>query len=271
MAAGESSRVAPFGVTVHCVWMALECSAFLQCSKVLFPARGPVFSSPVWAPHNWGLCSLWSFSLFSIFSQSGCSCATVCGMTWIHLASQGPALSFGKVALELYMLQLWKYHWLRPRCSVQTMFHKYPCHKSWTVTEQTFICGGISEGVLENEAIVISCVESKVLLSWNCCFVAAFCCRVAWGRRVDALFDSAEVSFAAEHIDVLDLLAVRQRFCRGSAAWWNCSTVAALPGLPQAKRLFCDVIINLSTTLEHTLCLTVHVMAHNSLFCVCFE
>lgn len=213
MAAGESSRVAPFGVTVHCVRMALECSAFLQCSKVLFPAHGPVFSSPVWAPHNWGLCSLWSFSLFSIFSQGGCSCAPVCGMTWIHLASQGLVLCFGKVAPEPYMLDLWKYHWLHPCCSVQKVFHKYLCHKSWTVTEQTFICGGISEGVLENEAITMSCVESKVLLSQKCCFIAAFCCLVAWGRRLDALFDLPAVGFAAENVDVHDLHAVRQRFC----------------------------------------------------------
>lgn len=39
-------------VTLCCVLMVPGCSAFLQRSKVLFPAHGPVFSSPVSAPHN---------------------------------------------------------------------------------------------------------------------------------------------------------------------------------------------------------------------------
>lgn len=86
---GESSTVATFGVTVHCVRMALKCSAFLQRSKVLFPARGPVFSSPAWAPHNWDLCSLWSFSPFSIFCRAAAVALLRVGwqeFIWLHKA-----------------------------------------------------------------------------------------------------------------------------------------------------------------------------------------
>lgn len=65
------------GVTVCCVSMVLECSAFLQRSKVLFPTHGPVFSSPVGAPHNWGLCSLWSSVLRSIYARRVQCCCRV--------------------------------------------------------------------------------------------------------------------------------------------------------------------------------------------------
>lgn len=85
MKAGESLAVAALRLgsdSVLC--MVLECSAFLQHSKVLFPAHGPVFSSPVRAPHNWGLCSLWSSELRSIYArQAQCRCPA-CGTTWIH-------------------------------------------------------------------------------------------------------------------------------------------------------------------------------------------
>lgn len=59
--------------------MVLECSAFLQRSKVLFPTHGPVFSSPVRAAHNWGLCSLWlrSVLLCSIHAQGVKGCCRV--------------------------------------------------------------------------------------------------------------------------------------------------------------------------------------------------
>lgn len=80
MEAGERSAVvaARFGSdSVLCVSMVLECSTFLQRSKVLFPAHGPVFSSPVWAPHNWGLCSLWSSVLCSIHAVQVQCCSRV--------------------------------------------------------------------------------------------------------------------------------------------------------------------------------------------------
>lgn len=72
-------RQCDLGVTVRCVLMALERSAFLQRSKVLFPAHGPVFSSPVRASHNWGLCSLWLSVLLlsSIYARRVQCCCRV--------------------------------------------------------------------------------------------------------------------------------------------------------------------------------------------------
>lgn len=177
MAAGESSTVATFGVTVHCVRMALKCSAFLQRAKVLFPARGPVFSSPVWAPHNWGLCSLWSFSLLSVFAgrlQQRCC-------VWDDMNSSGfTGPCYHGVAVLLRPSVVW---WLE-------VFVLTLC-----LIQQCFFLGFLHQKMLSRK-------RRSFLL---------------WGR--------------------------------GSAALWNCWTVAALSGLPRVKRWFCVVIINLSTTL----------------------
>lgn len=57
--------------------MVLECSTFLQRCKVLFPAHGPVFRSPVQELHNWGLCLLWSSLLSSIDARQVHYCSHV--------------------------------------------------------------------------------------------------------------------------------------------------------------------------------------------------
>lgn len=81
-------RHCSLGVTVCCVSMALKWLTFLQCSKVLFPAHGPVFSSPVRAPHNWGLCSLWSSELCSIYARHEHCCCCMWDMNLLVLSPQ---------------------------------------------------------------------------------------------------------------------------------------------------------------------------------------
>ncbi len=100
------------GVTVCCVSMVFECSAFLQRSKVLFPAHGPVFSSPVGAPHNWGLCSLWSSVLCSIYARRVQCCCRV----WDDMNSFGPPTPTPLKAwpyplFELRLRFLWRSGW----------------------------------------------------------------------------------------------------------------------------------------------------------------
>lgn len=119
--AGESSTVATFGVTAHCARMALKCSAFLHLSKVLFPARGPVFSSPVLAPHNCSLCSLWSFSQWSIFCRVAAGALPPLRCAERHeLIGLYKGLCVRVVVGSYYC----------PGCRVQQVLHKYPRHKS---------------------------------------------------------------------------------------------------------------------------------------------
>lgn len=186
MKAGESLAVAALRLgsdSVLC--MVLECSAFLQHSKVLFPAHGPVFSSPVRAPHNWGLCSLWSSELRSIYArQAQCRCPA-CGTTWIHWpfnldSSWDLAIAIVSVVLPHYLKVLLQASTFV--CSFGKVFNKWQCINIWTDgKQQCFIVEEMQYGpLLHNQSVIRTCnrrgnlgadVFLLFLVSWrNVCF-----------------------------------------------------------------------------------------------------
>lgn len=212
MKAGESLAVAALRLgsdSVLC--MVLECSAFLQHSKVLFPAHGPVFSSPVRAPHNWGLCSLWLSELRSIYArQAQCRCPA-CGTTWIHWpfnldSSWDLAIAIVSVVLPHYLKVLLQASTFV--CSIGKVFNKWQCINIWTDgKQQCFIVEEMQYGpLLHNQSVIRTCNRRGnlgadvflfcfFLVCWrNVCFaddVSLFnqlWILVAWGLYADNRF-----------------------------------------------------------------------------------
>lgn len=138
------------GVTVCCASMALECSEFLQRSKVLFPAHGPVFSSPVRAPHNWGLCSLWSSAPRSVYAGREESCCRVWDdMNSLVHSRPYPLFDLCVEAFCLGLVEGYSFSWLDTLfCSVEKSFlHWLEDNNAlyykfcwWTLSWVLFLC-----------------------------------------------------------------------------------------------------------------------------------